>query len=419
MPVPLAAGPRRAARFAVAVLLLSTLAAPADDWPQWLGPRRDGSTPERLDRATWPLVSAWQQQVGLGSAPVVVAAKRVFVAGNAGPLEERVDQLLCLDAGSGRELWRQEYPCRAGTPPGPLASPAVDGDLVYFLSREGRLSCLLAASGKIVWEKDLRQEFGGHPAILGYAAPPLVVEALLLVQTGGAKGSLAAFNKVTGRVVWQSGDDRIGYASPALGSLNKVATAVEFAANAVRGVDPASGQTLWRYPLYVPCQDAACTPVATGSRVVVSAARGVGTLVLDLDGSTPKLAWRSDELAAPRGNLILRHGCLYGFSGSDDAPAWQQTLVCLDLATGKLAWRESGRPGGLLLAGDQLLVLRDSGSLVLAPADRQGLRPSASMKLPEGRYLAPPVFANQQLFVRNDKGLLYCLVSDVPRDKEP
>lgn len=173
----------------------------ADDWPAWRGHHRDGTSAESRWRTTWPddsLEVLWEASVGIGYSSVSVARGRLYTMGRV----DNNDIVFCLDADTGKEIWRHEYPSKKGSYPGPRMTPTVDGDLVFTLGREGELFCLQAANGEVLWEANITT-FGAEQTRnrWGYSCSPLVLGKLLILDVG----KVIAFDKNNGSFVWGSG----------------------------------------------------------------------------------------------------------------------------------------------------------------------------------------------------------------------
>ena len=197
-------------------LILSACCAQAADWPQWRGPNRDGISTETDWTSQWGAdgpKQLFKLNVGIGCSAVAVSKGRLYTMGNA----NNSDTVLCLDAATGKPIWKQSYACPLDPhmfEGGPGATPTVDGDRVYTLSRAGHLHCLDAASGKVVWMKHLVKDLGGKVPTWGYAGSPLVLEKRVIVDVGAPGAATVALDKTSGEVAWKSGDEGAGYGAP-------------------------------------------------------------------------------------------------------------------------------------------------------------------------------------------------------------
>ena len=205
----------------VAVFLFTSChLAFADDWPQWGGPERDLVWRETGIVQTLPtdglLPRVWSTPIGEGYAGPAVAEGRVYLTDLQ--RAERVERVLCLAAGTGKVLWKHEYPVqyRISYPAGPRSTPVVDGARVYTIGAMGQMFCLDANSGEVHWKKDFVDDYGTQIPMWGMVASPLVDGNQLITLVGGSDGALVvSFDKITGAELWRSlDDDAVGYSPP-------------------------------------------------------------------------------------------------------------------------------------------------------------------------------------------------------------
>lgn len=402
-PNPLHRRALGAAALAAAALL--TLAA---DWPQYRGPRRDGVSAETGLLGTWPEGGPkvlWRVPLGEGFSGLTVAGNRLFT------LQQPGDATLVTahDAGTGKELWRfrldAAYEDSQGN--GPRSTPTVDGNRVYALSARGKLAALDAGTGKAIWRKDLVQEFGATIPQWGVSTQPAVDGNLLLVDVGGRPGNaVVAFDKASGKVVWKSESDIAGYSQPVALTVDGVAQLVFFRGNALVALSPRDGKTLWKLPWRTDWDVNAATPIfVPPNQLFVSSGYDTGSALLRLraDGGRPRVeeVWKSKVMKNQFSSSVVRGGHVYGFDN--------KVLECIDLATGKVRWKQSGLGhGSLLLAQGQLYVLSERGRLVLVDATPDAYKERGSVQILQGKCWTPPTLANGRLYVRNEKEMV-CL----------
>jgi outer membrane protein assembly factor BamB len=392
-----------------AFLATSVLAAEApspDDWPQFLGPTRDGAYrgTALLDSlpASGPKV-LFQRPVGHGWSGPVVAAGRLV-------LFHRVDDkevVECLEAESGKPIWKFESPTtyedRLQFDDGPRATPAISGDRVYTFGAEGLLHALDLASGAKLWSVDTKKQFQTEQGWFGRACSPLVEGNAVLLNIGGAKGAgIVAFEKATGKVLWTATDDEASYSSPITASLGGRRQTLFLTRSALVSVDPSSGQVIFRYPFQPPIQTSvsAATPLVIGDLVFISASYQTGAALLRLKNGQPEKVWAADDVLSNHyATSVHRQGFLYGYDGRQES---RPNLRCVDLEKGEVRWSEDRFGGGtILLAGDRLIIVTEKGDLVLAPADPKGFQPSARARILPGTVRAYPALAGGRLYVRN------------------
>ena len=379
-------------------------AAPPGDayWTDFRGPRRDGRYTQTPVVTTWPaagLEPLWSQPIGGGYASFVVAQGRAFT------IEQRREQevVAAYDAATGRELWTHGWDARfaeAMGGPGPRATPTWHAGRVYALGATGRLWALDAATGAVVWQRDILQDARADNLPWAMAASPLVVDDLVVVQPGGTRGwSVAAYDRATGDVAWRALDDVQGYTSPMTVTLAGVRQILTVTAERAVGLRADDGTLLWDYPWVTPTVPSMSQPLVLGDdRVFLSAGYGHGAAVIEIVSAGDRLAareiWRNQRMKNRFSSAVLHEGYLYGFDES--------ILACVDAATGELQWK-GGRYGygQLLLAGGHLVVLTERGELALVRATPAGHEEVARSPALTGKTWNVPALAEGRLLVRN------------------
>jgi outer membrane protein assembly factor BamB len=382
----------------------SSLRDPRDEWPQWGGPQRTGVSGETKWSSKGKSEPLWKAQLGIGYSSVAVAGKRVFTLGYDKDTEN--DVVYCLDASTGEELWVQAYPAKimdlyhgGGT----LTTPTVDGELVYVSEREGKLRCLKAKNGDVVWEKDAGKEFDLGIPQWGFSASPVVLGDNVILNYG----KVFAFDKKKGGPVWQT---KKGYG-------DAYSTPIDFAfgerrALAVFGgtglvILAGDGAELSFTPWETRYNVNAMTPVVLDRRMFISSGYDRGCALLDLSGKEPKVTWESKVMRNQMSGAVAWQGHLYGF---DD-----KVLKCIDLE-GNEKWRERGLGlGALSIADGRLIVISEEGELVIAEASGAGFKELARQKVLDGGICwTVPVLSDGVIYARNHAGELVALDHRAP-----
>ena len=384
-------------------------AAPVSDalgvgfrWTDFRGPRRDGLHTETAIRTDWPadgLEPLWIQPVGGGYASFVVADGRAFT------IEQRRDQevVAAYDVDTGTELWTHAWPAHFQEMlggPGPRATPTWHDGRLYALGATGRFVCLDAATGRIVWSRDVLVDAAAENLPWAMSGAPLVVDDLVVVQPGGVRGwSVAAYDRRNGEVVWHALDDVQGYTSPMLATLGGVRQIVTVTAERAVGLRPEDGALLWEHPWTIPIVPNISQPLVVGdTRVFLSAGYGKGAALVELspdgDRFTAAAVWETNRMKNKFSSSVLIDGYVYGLDES--------ILACLDAATGALMWK-GGRygHGQLLAVGGHLIVLTEGGDLVLVQATPDGHHEMARSPAIEGKTWNVPALADGRILVRN------------------
>ncbi len=385
---------------------VSTLPAADHDWYRWRGPALNGISQESGWTTTWPQEGPkqlWKTSVGIGFSSVSVSQGRVYTLGN----EKETDTVFCLEAETGAVVWKHSYACPLDATHyegGPGSTPTVDGPAVYTLSKRGHLFCFAAVTGKVIWRKNLTNELGAAKPRWGFAGSPLVQENLLILNVGSAG---TALDKTSGDVVWTSGKEPAGYATPVPFLAGQQKAVLIFAAKALVAVAVKTGQELWRHPWVTRWDSNIADPTVAGDKVFLSSFDRGGTL-LQFDAGRPALLWANKEMGNHFASCVLFKGCLYGIDGNTDRPG--VALRCLDFQTGQTKWSHAGLGlGGLLVADGKLMVLSDKGELVVADASPSAFKPAARAQVLGGKCWITPVLSNGRIYCRNAQGTLVCL----------
>jgi len=431
-------------------------AATGVDWPGFLGPGGDSKSPETGILTEWgpcgpPLV--WHRPLGTGYGIGSVAKGRFY------QFDRHEDQarLTCLDARTGEEIWKFEYPTEyedlLGYNNGPRCSPVVDGDRVYLFGAEGMLHCVQADNGKLVWKVDTAKTFHVVQNFFGVGSTPVVEGELLIVMVGGSPAEsqdagrwdldrvvgdgtgIVVFDKRTGAVRYAIADELASYAAPRLATIDGRRWCFVFARGGLVGFDPTSGKVDFHFPWRARLRDSvnASTPVVAGDEVFISECYGPGSSLLRVRSGGYEVVWQDPpgrrKAMQTHWNTPIHHeGFLYGSSGRHSSEA---ELRAIEWKTGKVAWSQGGlRRASLLYADGHLVCLSEDGLLRLIKADPTRyveVAKAVVRQSPDGPPLlkppawAAPILSHGLLYLRGDDRLV-CLrlitaqsASDTPR----
>ena len=356
-------------------------------------------------------------RVGEGFAGPVVAEGRLILFHRVGDQE----MVTALDPSNGERFWNHVYPTSYrddfGFNSGPRATPTVVAGRVFALSAQGRLTALDLATGGLLWTVDLAEQLGARKGFFGAACSPLVVDDKVVVHAGGKEGAgVVAFEAETGKVVWKTSDHEAGYSSPVAATFGGERMILSLTREGLLGLDPATGMRRFEFPFRSRLKASvnAALPVVIGNDVLISATYGVGAKLLRLAKSEgPGAAGRwtatpiwaeQDVLSSHYATSVHHKGYLYGVHGRLEG---RPSLRAVSAKTGEVAWSVE-RFGGatLLLAGDDLVILRNDGELLLAPASPKGFEPVTQGRILVGKVFAYPALADGVLFARSDQGRL-------------
>jgi outer membrane protein assembly factor BamB len=400
------------AELADAVLVEDEPAPESAGWPQWRGPQRDGIV-HMADLSTdWPEKGPpllWEQPLGLGYSSFAVKDGRFYSLFQEGDKEV----VACWQVENGKEVWRYPYECHAEVSdfPGPRSTPTLDGDHVYTVGSDGKLLCLDAASGSPHWQKDLLSDFHASSPKWGVAFSPLIDGDMVFTSPGGPNGnSLAAFNKITGELVWKTLDEPAGYSSPIAVTIAGTRQILFFMGENLVGVRARDGELCWSYPWATSYDVNAATPLfftaRRGEKILhyafISSGYGRGCALLKIeplsgDRFEAKMVYTGKQMCSHFASPV-RHGeYIYGIDDS--------RLTCMNLRTGKVMWTRAGtNKGSLLCVNDSLLVLAEDGKLLLLEAKPEKLAPQSEARpFRGGRCWTMPVLADGRLFLRNER----------------
>lgn len=411
-----------AAAASVALACTSSFAA---DWPQWRGPNRDGVSTEKGWTAHWPDGGPkvlWKAKIGQGHGSFAVVGSRVYTMGfvvdppgpggkisrdaNNQPLGNAT--VWCFDAESGTVVWKHAEPGAKGET---NSTPTVAAGLVYVLQMFGRLLCLDAADGHVVWGKNLVDDFHATKPYYGYACSPLVVGDRLIVNCGGDDTLVLALDRKTGQPVWRGGKGKgnAGFASPILYQDGGKPAVAVFTPTATLGLDPASGEELWRYPWKLG-RSTVATPVISDNKVFLcGAGQEQFSVLLELGSGGPKEIWKNENLASYFQSDVLVDGHVYGTHNLDHNPK-NASLRCIRFDTGEVKWEQEGFGHAPVTAADgKLLVMEEKGNLIVAEASPAGYKELARAKVLGGMCWTCPVLCGGRIYCRNFGGDVVCL----------
>ncbi len=379
------------------------LNAGARDYPQFLGPTRDGVVHGlRLER-DWearPPREVWRREIGAGWSGFAIARGIAVTQEQRGGSE----QVVAYELVSGRMLWSQADPTRfrsviAGD--GPRATPTLDRGRVYSLGSTGVLNCFDLASGERLWARNILLDNDAGLPVYGTASSPLVIEDRVVVSAGGPDNrSLVAYQRDTGEWLWGGGSNPAGYSSPILTTLAGMPQILIFNHAALVAHSPMDGRVLWEHPWPEGTEKVSQPVSLPDDRIFLSSGYGVGGKLIQVEAAPDgrllaRLIWETRRLKAKFTNVVHRDGFLYGL---DDG-----VLVCLDLADGERRWK-GGRygHGQVILVNDLLLVQGEEGEVLLVEAVPEGHHEIGRLPALVGKTWNHPALAGRYLLVRND-----------------
>lgn len=438
----------RGSLFGTGLLLVMGSVSRADDWPQWMGPQRDGVWRETGITERFPdggPAIRWRVKVGGGYAGPAVAKGRVYVTdkqfqqGAKDPdnpfqrgLTPATERVLCLNEKDGKQIWVHEYPCpyTVSYPAGPRTTPVVQDGKIYTLGSEGHLLCLDAEKGTVLWKKHFATDYGRKDTpVWGYSANPLLDGDRLICLVGGEGTTVVAFHKDTGEELWRALDSEgrhgPGYGSPIIVEAGGTRQLIVWHPTGVSSLNPETGKVYWTHPFEIREGLTVATPRFDGQHLFVSAFYD-GSLMLNLDSKKPAatLAWRrhganernTDALHCLISTPVLEKDTIYGVCSHGE-------LRGIKLENGDRLWEtfkptsgQSARWGTAFLVkhGDRYILFSENGDLIFAKLSPEGYHEISRAHLleptgPSQRrkvVWTHPAFANRAVYVRNDEEIV-------------
>ena len=398
-------------RYGSVICITSFLASAvtlAQDWPQWRGPNRDGKVTGFNAPATWPknLTEKWKVVVGLGDSTPALVGDKLYVFA----VQNNEETTLCLQAADGKEIWKDTYapktaisgaPARHGQ--GTRSSPAVAEGKVVTLGFGGILSCLDATSGKVVWRKEFKDFDKPYPRF--YAAmSPIIVNGMCVAYVGSEnKGGLIAFDLNSGDKKWEWSNEGVGYASPSMMKLDGKTVLVAESVKSLIGVDPTDGKLLFQAPFAGGGGMAynAASPIIDGNTIVCT---GHGTTAFKVEKKGDAYAatelWNNKD-GTQFNTPVLHDGKLYGV-------LQRGNFFCMDAPSGKTLWTDKGghgQFGAIVDAGSVLLAITQKGEMTVIQPDDKEFKAIATYKISDGETFAHPVLAGNRIYIKDKDSL--------------
>ncbi len=371
-------------------------------WTDYRGPRRDGSYTEMPLDLAWPPEGPpelWRRAIGGGYASMVVADGLVYT------IEQRRDTetVAAYRIENGQQAWEYSWRSRFSESmggDGPRATPTWSDGHLYALGANGRLICLAADSGELIWERNILDDADASNLTWGMAGAPLVVDDMVIVNAGGGNGrSVFAYDQATGEVRWSALDDKAGYVAPQVATLAGHRQLLLITGTRVLGASLVDGSELWSVD-WETSYDANCAQplVVDEEHVFVSSGYGHGATLLRISMSDAKFSvdevWFNLNMKNKFNPSVLADGVVYGLD--------EGILAAVDVLTGERLWKQGRyRYGQLLHASGHLIVISEDGDLALVEARPDQYREIARFESIPGKTWNVPAIAGGILIVRN------------------
>ena len=389
-------------------------------WPQWGGPQRDFKSEASGLADTWPAAGptrVWHRELGEGYSGLIVDGDTLFTMYRRGSDEYTI----ALNAHDGATLWEYGIPSPTTEEmdyygPGPHATPLVVGSYVYSAGANADLHCFDRLTGKVIWHHALLSEYARTIPAYGHTCSPLAYKNLIITSVIGQNEPeqiLAAFDAQTGALVWENRSLRrerslhADYSSPIIIEFQGQPQLVFFTNEQLAGLNPDTGELLWQHP--TPGQNGVniSTPVFDGKDILFcSGAYSSGARAVRLtkaSGRTvPDELWYTPKMRVHHGNVVLLGKHVYGSTGDFGAAFF----ACLELETGKLAWRARGfSKANSVWADGRLILLDEDGQLALTTVDPKGLAVHSKCQVTERVSWTGPTLVGKTLYLRDRRHL--------------
>jgi outer membrane protein assembly factor BamB len=386
----------------VGLLSLGLNNLPAQDWPQWRGPNRDGKATGFIAPETWPqeLKQQWKVTVGAGDSTPALVGDKLYAFGR----KDTDEVITCLEAGTGKVVWKEKYPAQyvvTGPParhPGPRSSPVVAEGRVCTLGVGGILSCLDAATGKLLWRKQSTNDFMDTPYRSDTSMSPMIAEGRCLVHVGSkGVGAVIAFDLKSGEPKWKWDGDAPSSASPTLMTVGGTKMVVSLTAKLLVGLDAADGKLLWQSP-FAAGQGNNTSPLVDGQTIYVcSQGKGLAAFRIEKSdgGFSVSNLWQNSQLGARFATPVLKDGWIYGFKGG---------LFSANAVTGETGWTTTINERNnftLIDAGPVMLALGVNTGLIAFKPDGKTYTELARLKVADTETWAHPVVSGKRIFIRD------------------
>jgi outer membrane protein assembly factor BamB len=396
-----------------ALLACVALQGASLEWPQFAGPHRNFTSDTQGLANSWPASGPkrlWSRELGEGYSGISVDGAALYTMYRRGSDEVT----LAAATATGKTIWEhtENAAFRSGMAmengPGPHATPLVTADAVYAVGILANLVCLDKKTGKVIWSHDLWREFNGTPMDRGYSVSPIAWKDTVIMKVGGAGHALVAFNQKNGKVVWQKQDFANSPSSPIVVKVDGQDQLVAVMGDEIVGINPDSGDLLWKYPHTTSWHLNIALPLWTDDNTLfVSSAYNGGCVALQLhvvDGKTQvKEIWSNNRMRVHIGNLLRIGDTLYGSSG-DFGPA---PLTALDAKTGRVLWQDRAFPKATFLYADgKLIAVDEDGNLSLATVSPAGLKVLSHAALLRSNAWTAPALVGTALYVRDRHTLM-------------
>lgn len=391
----------------ITLIFLSSGRSYAQDWPQWRGTNRDGKVTGFKAPKTWPkeLTKVWQMNVGFGDATPALFNGKIYLSTR----KSTEEVILCLNAATGKELWKNSYAAMAVTGPsasqhpGPRSSPAVADGMVVTFGASGILSCLDATTGKVMWRKE--NPTNALPTFFT-GTSPLITDGICIVHVGKKDdGQIIAYDLNTGNEKWKWTGEGPAYSSPSVMTIDGKKLLIIITEKNVLALGLTDGQKLLQIAAPVQQRFYNCVSPYIDGQTIVYSGQGTGSKAIKVekqgDQFTAKDLWVNAEVGAKWNTPVLKDGFLYGFTD-------QKRLYCLNYSTGQTAWIDNAVNSDfstIVDCGTVLIGLTSTDNLIVITPNGKEYSELAKYKVAETPIYGYPVISGANIYIKDAETL--------------
>jgi outer membrane protein assembly factor BamB len=390
------------------LIIFSSMDSFSQDWPQWRGVNRDSKVTGFKAPATWPaeLKQEWKVTVGFGDASPVLAGNKIYL--NTRQADKEV--ILCLDAATGKELWKNNYAAMAVTGPsasqhpGPRGTPAVSNGKIVTFGASGILSCLDASTGKLLWRKE-------NPAnafpVFFTGTSPLITDGMCILHIGkNDDGQVIAYDLNSGAEKWKWSGEGPSYSSPSVMTLEGKKLLIVITEKNIMALSLADGKLLWQIPTPVQQRYYNCVSPYIDGQTIYLTGQGTGMKAIKVEKSgneyVAKELWNNTSVGAKWNTPILKDGFLYGFTD-------QKRIYCLNAATGQTAWIDNAVNSDfstIVDCGSVIIGLTSTDNLIVLKPDGKEYSELAKYKVSDTAIYTYPVITGNNIYIKDAETLM-------------
>jgi outer membrane protein assembly factor BamB len=392
----------------VTLIIISTPNSFSQDWPQWRGINRDSKVTGFKAPSIWPaqLKQEWKVTVGSGDATPVFSSNKLYL--NTRQADQEV--VLCLDAATGKELWKNSYPSAAVTGPsasqhpGPRGTPAISNGKIVTFGAAGILSCFDAETGKLVWRKE--NPSNAYPAFYT-GASPIIADGMCIIHTGKKDdGQVVAYDLNTGNEKWKWTGEGPSYSSPSVMNFEGKKHLIVITEKNIMALSMADGKMLWQSATPVQQRFYNCVSPYIDGQTIYLTGQGNGMKALKVEKSgndyTAKELWSNPEVGAKWNTPILKDGFLYGFTD-------QKRIYCINTSTGQTAWIDNAVNSDfstIVDCGSVIIGLTSTDNLIVLKPDGKEYSEVVKYKVSDTPIYTYPVIAGDKIYIKDAETLM-------------